>query len=59
MFKILIRNWRDDTTDPIRVLSGPIERPKVHFVTPAAELVNAVMQIFIHWINKRIIRILY
>ncbi len=34
--KITVGNWRDDSSGPMRVISGPIGRQKVHYEPPPA-----------------------
>jgi Fic family protein len=43
--------WRDDTTGPMQVVSGPEHRQKVHFEAPAAALVPGEMKTFLKWFN--------
>jgi Fic family protein len=38
ILKITIGEWRDDHEGPMQVVSGPIERRKVHFEAPPAAL---------------------
>ncbi|MEM7371510.1 MAG: Fic family protein [Bacteroidota bacterium] len=52
MYKIIIGNWRDDSTGPMQVVSGPMGRERVHFQTPPASKIEAEMAQFIHWINN-------
>ena len=49
MTKIRTGAWRDGTTGPMRVVSGPIERERVHFEAPSADRLAAEMTVFIHW----------
>lgn len=50
--KIKTGGWRDDADGPMRVLSGPVGREKVHFQAPPAERVEAEMQAFLAWFNE-------
>lgn len=43
--------WRDDSTGPMRVTSGPVGRERVHFVAPAATRLSAEMRDFLEWFN--------
>lgn len=52
MLKILIGSWRDDSTGPMQVVSGPMAREKVHFQAPSATELDQEMSKFIHWYNK-------
>ena len=51
MHKIIVGNWRDDSTGPMQVVSGPMGRERVHFEAPAAEKIDAEMATFINWVN--------
>ena len=37
MHKINVASWRDDSDGPMRVVSGPIGREKIHYEAPPAE----------------------
>lgn len=52
MFDIIIGRWRDDSTGPMQVVSGPAGRERVHFQAPAASAIESEMAIFINWINN-------
>jgi len=52
MYKVLIGSWRDDSTGPMQVISGPIGREIVHFEAPAAKVLNKQMDQFIDWYNR-------
>ena len=39
MRKIKTGRWRDDSTGPMQVVSGPMQREKVHFEAPAAHAI--------------------
>jgi Fic family protein len=41
--------WRDDSTGPMQVVSGPIENARVHFEAPKAERVAGEMGLFLDW----------
>jgi Fic family protein len=49
MRKIKVGAWRDDSTGPMQVVSGPIGRERVHFQAPPAQHLDAEMQSFLHW----------
>jgi Fic family protein len=51
MRKIKTGRWRDDSTGPMQVVSGPEHREKVHFEAPAAGLVPGEMKTFLKWFN--------
>ncbi len=50
--KIIIGNWRDDSTGPMQVVSGAMGKEKVHFQAPAANVVDKEMAIFTSWFNN-------
>jgi Fic family protein len=49
--RIVTGRWRDDSTGPMQVVSGPLGREKVHFEAPAAALVPDEMKAFLKWFN--------
>jgi Fic family protein len=51
MRKIKTGRWRDDSTGPMQVVSGPEHRETVHFEAPAAALVPGEMKTFLKWFN--------
>ncbi len=51
MRRIKTGRWRDDSTGPMQVVSGPEHREKVHFEAPAAALVAGEMKTFLKWFN--------
>jgi Fic family protein len=51
MSKIIVGAWRDDKSGPMRVVSGPIGREKVHYEAPAAGRLDAEMKSFLEWFN--------
>ncbi|HLG95508.1 MAG TPA: Fic family protein [Bryobacteraceae bacterium] len=52
MTKIRVGDWRDDRGGPMRVVSGPIGRERVHFQAPSAKRLNREMRTFLRWFNK-------
>ena len=50
--KFRVGAWRDDSQGAMRVISGPIGRPKVHYVAPAAERIDAEMERFLEWFEN-------
>ena len=53
MRKIKTGRWRDDSTGPMQVVSGPLHREKVHFEAPAAARLPGEMKAFLKWFNGR------
>ena len=52
MYKIIVGNWRDDSTGPMQVVSGPLGKETVHFVAPASQKLEKEMNQFITWFNR-------
>jgi Fic family protein len=51
MRKTTVGAWRDNSSGPMRVVSGPMGRERVHFEAPSAERVDSEMQTFLKWFN--------
>ena len=49
--KIKVGGWRDDTSGPMQVVSGPIGRQRVHFEAPPADRLEAETSRFLDWLN--------
>ena len=49
MRRIRVGAWRDDSTGPMQVVSGPIGRERVHYEGPAAERLEQEMSAFLEW----------
>src|ERR1039458_1503781 len=43
--------WRDDSSGPMEVVSGPVGKERVHFQAPAAGRLDREMQSFLDWFN--------
>lgn len=52
LHKITIGDWRTDSAGPMQVVSGPIERPKVHYEAPPANRVGSEIEQFLTWFNQ-------
>ena len=50
--KFRVGAWRDDSQGSMQVISGPIGRPKVHYVAPAASHLDAEMERFLGWFES-------
>lgn len=50
--EIVVGAWREPASDPMRVISGPIGRERIHFEAPAATVVPREMESFIAWFNN-------
>src|SRR6202166_286047 len=51
MTRIRAGAWRDDSTGPMAVVSGPIGKEHVHFRAPPARRLDGEMQAFLEWFN--------
>src|SRR5438552_8393990 len=51
MRKLRVGAWRDDSTGPMQVVSGPVGRERVHFEGPAAKRLDKEMTAFMRWFN--------
>ena len=49
MRRIRVGAWRDDSTGPTQVVSGPIGRERVHYEGPAAGRLEQEMTAFLEW----------
>jgi Fic family protein len=52
MYRIIVGNWRNDSTGPMQVISGAMEKEKVHFQAPKAERIENEMKYFLDWFNN-------
>ncbi len=52
MNKIIVGDWRDDSTGPMQVVSGALGKEKVHFEAPSSNLIDKEITSFLIWINK-------
>ncbi len=48
---IVVGDWRDDGNGPMRVISGPVGKERVHFEAPFAKRIPAEMKQFLLWFN--------
>ncbi|MEX0603748.1 MAG: Fic family protein [Marinobacter sp.] len=51
---IIVGDWRGD--DPMRVVSGPINKRRVHYEAPPRDRVDQEMDSFIAWVNSSTVR---
>lgn len=51
MHAVRIGSWRDDANGPMRVVSGPIERPRVHYEAPPAARLEDEMARLLAWLE--------
>jgi Fic family protein len=52
MSLITVGNWRDDSSGPMRVVSGAIGKEKVHYEAPPANRIHAEMKAFLNWFSN-------
>lgn len=50
--KIIVGDWRKDTTGPMQVVSGPMGKEKVHFEAPNSDLLEKEMNSFLDWFGQ-------
>jgi Fic family protein len=48
---IRVGAWRNDSDGPMRVVSGPIGREKIHYEAPPAARIDAEIDAFLCWFN--------
>ena len=53
MNKIIVGDWRDDSSGPMQVVSGPIGRETVHYEAPTADRVGQEMTAFMEWLDAK------
>jgi Fic family protein len=53
MQKIITGKWRNDSTGPMQVVSGPMGRETVHYQAPPAKELTRQMTIFLQWFNAK------
>ncbi|WNJ17143.1 Fic family protein [Pontibacter sp. G13] len=52
MYAIVVGNWRNDSTGPMQVVSGPVGRETIQFQAPTASLIESDIQKFLQWFNS-------
>jgi len=50
--QIHVGGWRDDSTGPMQVVSGPVGRQRVHFEAPPADRLESEVARFLEWANS-------
>lgn len=50
--RIVVGAWRDGSSGPMQVVSGPVGRETVHYEAPAAELLAHEMAAFLEWFDS-------
>ena len=51
--KIIVGDWRDDSTGPMQVVSGPMGKEKVHYEAPSANNLEEEMHKFLTWFETK------
>lgn len=52
LVKIAVGQFRDDHSGPMQVVSGSLNKPKIHFIAPPASELKKEMKGFLKWFNK-------
>lgn len=52
MYKIIVGDWRKDTTEPMQVISGLMGKEKVHFEAPNSDLLEKEMSSLLNWFSQ-------
>lgn len=52
MSLIIVGNWRDDNSGPMRVVSGAIGKEKIHYEAPPANRIQAEIKAFLKWFSN-------
>ena len=52
MNRITVGDWRTPDSEPMRVVSGPIGKQKVHFQAPEASRLEEEMKAFLEWFEN-------
>ncbi len=53
LHRVRTGSWRDDADGPMRVVSGPIGRQRVHYEAPPASRLETEMRRFLDWFNGK------
>ena len=53
MYEITVGSWRNDSTGPMQVVSGAMDKEKIHYEAPPAELIDNEITVFLNWFNKK------
>jgi Fic family protein len=52
MSKIIVGAWRNDSSGPMQIVSGPIGRARVHYEAPKAPRLDSEMAAFLKWFGE-------
>lgn len=53
MYRIQVGAYREDSTGPMQVVSGPMGNERVHFQAPPSNIIEAEMDAFFTWVNRK------
>ncbi len=51
MYRIVVADWRKDSTGPMQVVSGKVGKEKVHFQAPPSNQIEKEMSNFLLWLE--------
>jgi Fic family protein len=52
IYKITVADWRQDSTGPMQVVSGPLGKEKVHYQAPDSSRIELEMEKFLKWFEN-------
>jgi Fic family protein len=52
LVRVRVGAWRDDSTGPMQVVSGPMGRERVHYEAPAATRIGREIGVFLAWFDR-------
>lgn len=53
LHKLRVASWRDDHDGPMRIVSGPIGREKIHYEAVPADCIVQEMNTYLHWWKEK------
>jgi Fic family protein len=53
MRPIIVGAWRDDNSGPMQVVSGPIERERIHYQAPNVDRIDGEKAAFLKWFDQK------
>ncbi len=53
MTRTTVGAWREDSSGPMQVVSGPVGRERVHYRAPVAKRLDGEMRTFLNWFNGK------
>lgn len=52
MYRIIVADWRKDSSGPMQVVSGALGKEKIHFEAPSSDRIEEEMKKLIEWIEN-------